>query len=299
MAYQKLKALLATLIFACSACLLGDLAPARAEPQTSTSLHMSKTLHFASNGNFDAHGTFLPARVGFDLADVSNRSELDRLPEGVKGLVWIGSCNGVDARFQAAVNAIVSHPKVFGFYLMDDPDPTGRWHRPCSASALKAESDWIHERRPDAITFVALMNLSSSSAPSFGGWYTPETTHVDLFGIAPYPCRDEWRTCDFGMIRRFVTSAVASGIPISKLVPMYQTFGFGAWRTDTGGRYRLPSPEEMRTIHRRWSQLVPAPVFDFAYSWGTQREDLALESSTGLQHVFEMWNSGTLFPRGQ
>lgn len=256
-----------------------------------------KTLHFASNGNFDSRGMYLPARAGFDLADVSGRRELDLLPKGVKGLVWIGSCKGVDAQFKAAVLNVISHPRLFGFYLMDDPDPTGRWHQLCSANNLKAESDWIHQHRPDAITFIALMNLKSSSAPSFGGWYTPETTHIDLFGISPYPCRIEWATCDFVMIDRYVEAAVASGIPVTKLVPIYQTFGLGAWRTDTGGRYRMPDPEEMKTMHRRWMRLVPSPVFDYAYSWATQRHDKALESAAGLQDVFLIRNSDPGFQR--
>ena len=249
-------------------------------------------LHFAANGNFDTQGHFTPAIAGFNIADVSTRKQLDALPQNVIGMVWIGMCNGVDAPFQTAAEAVISHPKLFGFYLMDDPDPTGQWHQACPAANLKAEADWIHERRPESIAFVALMNLSTSTSPSFGGMYTPETTHVDVFSIAPYPCRTEWTKCDYAMIDRYVSAAVASGIPASDLVPTYQTFSLGDWRTESGGSYRMPSDAEMEFMLQRWRRLVPEPKFDFAYSWGSQRSSHGLASSTELQSVFRAHNAG-------
>ena len=53
-------------------------------------------MHVVPNGNFDACGAYTPAAAGFDLADV------------------------------AAVTPFLHAPRVFGFCLMDDPDP--RWH---------------------------------------------------------------------------------------------------------------------------------------------------------------------------
>src|ERR1700719_4380212 len=85
----------------------------------------AQTRHFASNGNFGAIGQFAPAAAGFDLADVSSRQQLAHLPDGVMGLVWIGECSGVTQHFKDVVNAVADHPKLFGFYLVDDPDPTG------------------------------------------------------------------------------------------------------------------------------------------------------------------------------
>lgn len=248
------------------------------------------TLHFAPNENFDASHTFVPARAGFNLADVSNRRELDLLPDGTKGLVWVGQCDGVTARFQAVVEALIDHPKTFGFYLVDDPDPTGRWRRLCKASDLRAESDWIHQRRPEAITFVALMNLGSSASPSFSAEYRPENSHVDLFAVSPYPCRARWSVCDLSMIDRFIAASRAAGVPPRRVVPTFQTFGGGAWRTDGGGAYRLPTSSEMQSMFERWQKLAPAPVFDYAYSWGHQRADESLAGSVDLQAAFARHN---------
>jgi hypothetical protein len=250
----------------------------------------TRVRHFAANANFDENGAFLPAKAGFDLADVSGRSGLDQLPAGTMGLVWVGRCDGVSATFESIVNAVIDHPRVFGFYLMDDPDPTGIWRPLCRASDLRAESDWIHRRRPDVVTFIALMNLGSSDSPHFSPEYAPQNSHVDLFSIAPYPCRIRWTTCDNDMIDRFVAASRNAGFPTNRLVPTYQTFGGGDWRSDGGGAYRLPDAAELQAMLDRWDTLAPLPAFDFAYAWGQQRNDSSLAASTELQAVLARHN---------
>lgn len=246
--------------------------------------------HFSSNTNFTADLTFSPARAGFNLADVSSKQELDALSEGTKGLVWLGQCEGVTPRFESVVTAVIDHPKTFGFYLVDDPDPSGRWRSRCKASDLRAESDWIHNRRSDAVTFVALMNVGTSATPQFSSEYRPEASHIDLFGIAPYPCRTEWSRCDYEMIDRYVAAIKTAGISLDRVVPTFQTFGGGEWQTDSGGKYRLPTFSEMESMLERWQKFVPKPVFDYAFSWGPQRADQSLASSLELQRVFMRHN---------
>jgi hypothetical protein len=247
-------------------------------------------LHFAPNGNFDSNGAYLPGKIGFNLADVSTVKELEALPAGVKGLVWIGRCGGVDAPFLKSVRPYVGNPNLFGFYLMDDPDPTGRYSPGCAADSLKAESDWIHVNVPAAKTFIVLMNTGSVRTPSFDGSYNPISSCIDLFGFSPYPCRTGLEHCDFDMIDRYVAAAEASGIPREKMVPVYQAFGAGDWADDRGARYVLPTVEQEREILARWGALVPKAVFDYAYSWGSQRGDVALHSSSDLQTLFSSHN---------
>jgi hypothetical protein len=52
----------------------------------------------------------------------------------------------------------------------------------------------------------------------------------------------------------------------------------------------------MRQILDRWGTLTPTPVFDFAYSWGSQNADEALEGSTDLQTVFALHNNNASGP---
>jgi hypothetical protein len=252
-------------------------------------------LHYAPNGNFGPRGDYLPGDVGFNLADVNSVDQIDGLEVGVKGLVWIGQCNGVDGKFLRTVQPYARSQKLFGFYLMDDPDPrdvlsAAKLGLRCAAEDLKAEADWIHTNIPGAMTLIVLMNMSSSKVPSFDSTYNTVNSHVDLFGLGPYPCRTELNGCDYEMIDRYVTAAESWGIPRSRMVPIYQAFGGGKWRDDGGGQYILPTPDQERQILARWRALVKAPILDMAYSWGSQEADAALESAVDLKQVFSLHN---------
>jgi len=250
-------------------------------------------LHAALNGNFDSGGNYLPGSTGFNLADVTSVKQLNSLPDGVKGLVWVGQCNGVDTTFLRTVRPYIGNSKLFAFYLMDDPDPTG-WHRTlCTAKNLAAESDWIHANVPGAKTFILLMVMTPSKTPSFTGTYNPANSHVDLFGLSPYPCRTELVDCDYDMIDRYVAAAESSGVPRDRMVPVYQTFGGGNWVDDGGGRYALPIARQLQQILAHWEALLPTAVFDIAYSWGSQNGHVGLESSPDLQAEFLRHNSAT------
>jgi len=134
-------------------------------------------LHYAPNNNFDSSGRYSPGSAGFNLADVSSVSELNSLPSGVKGLVWLGLCNGADSSFINAVRPFIGHPKLFGFYVMDEPDPTGQWGPLCTAAHLMAEADWIHANVPGAQTFIVMMNFNTSVAPTYTNTYNPQFPH--------------------------------------------------------------------------------------------------------------------------
>jgi len=254
-------------------------------------------LHYAPNHNFDSSGSYVPANAGFNLADVSNVSQLDSLPSGVKGLVWLGLCNGADSSFINAVQPFIGDPKLFGFYLMDEPDPTGRWAPLCPAANLMAESDWIHANVPGAQTFIVMINANTSIAPVYANTYNPGNSHIDLYAPDPYPCRTEVGGCDYSRITRAVAAAEAAGIPRGSIVPVYQAFGGGNWSDDGGGQYTLPTASQEQRILATWASVVPNPVFDYAYSWGTQNSDQALEGSTALQAVFSAHNATSAGPR--
>jgi hypothetical protein len=256
-----------------------------------TAASTGTTLHYAANHNFDDSGAWRPGATGFNLADISDPHQLRALPVGVKGLIWVGLCAGVEGKFVATMAPYMQQRNVFGFYLMDDPDPR-IGHAQCKPDSLRAEADWIHDHVPGALTFILVMNLSGAGTPSFQGTYNPTNSHIDLYGIDPYPCRSEVNGCSETMIERYVAAAEASGIPRARMVPVYQSFGGGSWSDGDGGKYLLPTAAQMRAMLVRWRALIPAPVFDFAYSWGAQRGDHALEGNLDLQAVFSAHNAG-------
>lgn len=246
------------------------------------------TLHYASGGSAAEVAT-----AGFNLVDVQYLSQVNELPDGMKALVYLGAHDGVTQSFIDQVTPFLNNPKVFGFYLMDEPDPTGRWGTYASAATLKAESDWIHSHFPGAKTFVTMMNMGSSTNPDFTNTYNPANTGIDYYGIDPYPVRTGTTTVDYDMIDRAVAAAVKSGIPIDKIVPVYQAFGGGGWETDTGGKHVMPTAAQEQIMIDHWAKLVPSPAFDYVYAWGSQNGDTALENSPELQAFFREHNASS------
>jgi len=250
--------------------------------------------HYAPNGNFDSSGTYTPATDGFNVADVTDLSTVNSLPSGDKGLVWVGQCGGATTTFTSAISPFIGNPKVLGFYLMDepDPDPAGIYGPYCPPANLKAESDWIHTNDPGAKTFIVLQDMGTPTSPDFtvGGGYNPANTDIDLYGDDPYPCRSGYYGtnggCDYARIGASVIAVLASGVPIANIVPVYQAFGGGGYTT-----YVLPTAAQETQILATWAPLVPSPVFDCAYSWGSQQSDTAIAQSPQLQSVFALHNA--------
>lgn len=246
--------------------------------------------HYAPNNNFNHSGTYTPGADGFNLADVNaySRSQLDALPAGVHGLVYIGTCDGVTAAFQTAVDSFAGDPKLFGFYITDEPTP-----KHCPAQNLLAEDNYIHEHAPGAKTFAILENLGKSAVPTFTGAYTPQDCGLDLIGIDPYPVRTEQLgTPRYEMIAQYVHAVEAWGWPASSIVPVYQAFG-RSYPDDANGFWVLPNAEQERQMLAYWAAIIPHPAFDYAYSWGAQYGDDALIESPSLQAVFAEKNKSS------
>ena len=248
-----------------------------------TSLHYAAGVG-ATNGNGGG--------LGFNIVDISSVDEANALPAGIKGLVWIGTCNGADSTFVSTMQPFVGNPNVYGFYLMDEPDPTGQWTTLCPVANLQAESDWVHANIPGTKTFIVLLNLGSSASPDYTGSYNPANSGIDLYGVDPYPCRTDLNGCDYTMISAAVPAVTKVGIPVSAIVPVYQSFGGGGWTDDTGGAYLVPTPAQEAQIFATWAPLVPTPEFDYVYAWYSQNGDTALSGSPQLQPVFAAHNSG-------
>lgn len=251
-----------------------------------------KTLHYTSGGSGAAI-----AAAGFNLADVQYVEQLNALPAGMKGLIWLDESDGVTPRFIAKVKPFIGNPRLFGFRLCDEPDITGKYHPPAvSPAALKAEAEWIKANVPGAVTFVTLMDMGAFEAPGFMNTFNPANTGIDLFGLDPYPVRGKAFDLDF--IDRTVEAAVAAGIPTDRIVPVFQAVGGGNWKTHTGASmdvYVLPTADQANQIFARWAVYAPNPVFDFAYAWGEQNGDTKLGSTSpealSLRAAFKAHNT--------
>ncbi|MBZ9816225.1 MULTISPECIES: calcium-binding protein [unclassified Mesorhizobium] len=228
---------------------------------------------------------------GFNLIDLQYASSVNALPDGTKALIYLNESSGVTQSFIDKVTPLLGNSKVFGFYLTDEPDPTGKYHTQVSAANLKAESDWIHSHFPGAKTFITLMDMGSFTASDYTNTYNPANTGIDYYGLDPYPVRST--AVDFNYIDRAVAAAEKAGIPQSAIIPVFQTFGGGGWSTNTGGSYVMPTTAQEQTIMDHWAKLVPSPAFDMAYKWSSQNGETSLGNTSSMQAFFLDHNTHT------
>src|SRR6266446_2174735 len=295
-------------------------------------------MHYAANGNFDSNG-YLLRQYGFNLADVSSAGSLSGMQSDVQALVYLGltetvggvtySCPGADAAFQNLVAPFLGHDsQIYGFYITDEPSATGTatGGLQCPPANLAAESDYLHAHFPGKRTFIVLDNEGSSHAPSYVttenaqctgnhapyqcysgsgtgscNGFTAANSHVDLFGIDPYPCRTCLNGCDIsGILTSNYNAAITAGFTQANLVPVFQAFGLGSFFPYTStcdgnqgtSQYAVPTVAQEQAILSQWHSLLPNPAFDYVYSWGTQSGDTSLSSMTAQQAVFTNHNTG-------
>ena len=120
----------------------------RLEDRVVSAIGPSTPWHYSPANNF-AFGSYMapgdPGSAGFNLADVYSLDQVNALPAGVKALVNVNLTNGADSTFINFITPFIGNPKVYGFYLADEPNPAV-----VPSSNLKAESDWIHANDPGA-----------------------------------------------------------------------------------------------------------------------------------------------------
>ncbi len=221
--------------------------------------------------------------LGYDLVDVkADPALVAGVPAGMQALLWVGNftCGdfelGWDA-FQRAVQRFGRDPKVYGWYLSDEPNPGDC---PEVAGEIRRRAQYIERHAPGQVSFISLTDWPMKPL-------APKRVGVDLIGLAPYPCKGSAKTrerCDIGAIDRMVRLADAAGIPRARVAPVLQTFGQGCTKGDK--QYWLPTRTQFREILARWDRLAPRPPLEISYSWGRQDEWACptLADATGGKH---------------
>ncbi|WP_433464267.1 hypothetical protein [Spirillospora sp. CA-128828] len=207
--------------------------------------------------------------LGYDLVDVkADPALVAGVPAGMQALLWVGNftCGdfelGWDA-FQRAVQRFGRDPKVYGWYLSDEPN-TGDC--PKIAGEIRRRAGYIERNAPGQVSFISLTDWPMRPL-------APKRVGVDLVGLDPYPCKGSDRTrehCDIGAIDRMVRMADDAGIPRAKVAPVLQTFGQSCSKGDR--KYWMPTQSQFRRILARWDRLTPRPLLEISYSWGRQDE---------------------------
>ena len=220
-------------------------------------------------------------KIGFNLADVSSVAALDGLPDGTKGVLWMRNYNNAlcswqttDEEAAAIVRAVQGNPKFSGIYFIaDTPHPSVC---PQAPQQLAERTALIHQNDPGGRSFIAVS----------GGFKFPEefaqlANAADLIGVVVYPCNTKKPRCEMDKIAERVGRARDAGIPIERLVPVFQAFGQTCSVAERKW-YRLPTEEEMIEILAIWDELLPPQTrpFDMTYSWGEQTQHACPSLST-------------------
>jgi len=261
------------------------------ETETTLAIAPSAPLHAAFNTQGDIADLIA---LGFNLFDITGSKTnpadtlafVNALPEKTQALVWLGNLGNAppgtncpapgfsDAEFKAVVDALANNPKVFGYNIADEPHPSTC---PDAVDVIKARSDYIHTYAPGQKSYITIQDGSNMCPAGEGCEYRalqPEFTHVDLIGIDPYPCHFDSNnqpvTCETSKISQRVPSAIANGIPVSAIVPVFQAFGQESRLDGKSVYYRTPTTKEFQDMLDLWKSLVPSPIFDFTYTWGIQ-----------------------------
>ena len=232
------------------------------------------THHFIAN----LDGATRPHRLGYDVFDTgSSRAAIAALPRGVKALVWLGQkCpTAANDEFRATVRRLARNPRVFGYFLSDEPHVADC---PGGPGALATRTAFI--RSASAGRQHSFIVLEHEDYRAF----RPAVTGASLVGIDSYPC--SVNGCRYSKITEKVRMARAAGIGLAQIVPVCQAFG----QEGIGSYYRMPTARQERRILRTWAAAVPHPVMDYTYGWRHQSSaNPTLADSPALQRVLKSW----------
>lgn len=238
--------------------------------------------HFATNLDGDVAG---PLRTGFTIFDTGDSlRQVRALPRGVEALVWLGQKCPTSAgkSFRKTVRRLAASPRVFGYYLSDEPHIVDCPKGPAALATRAKFIRKVSEGRQES--FIVLSKDEDYRS------FRPAVTKVSMIGLDPYPCSLAHPSCELRQINQAVRQATNRGISLRRIVPVYQAFG----QKDTDDHYyNLPTAKQERKMIARWASLVPHPRMDYTYGWGHQgSSNPTLVDSRGLKKVFRTYFGG-------
>lgn len=193
---------------------------------------------------------------GYNLIDVSTKSEADAIPPGTHALVWLYDYDNAacawevdDVTTRMKVQSMAKDRKVAGFYFANESDP---YVCPHAIADHRARNEMIKSIAPAKFTLIAVdMNWHEKALEQMRLWKGA----ADYLDFNPYICY--WaKSCQFAWLDKVIRYADASGQPYFLAL---QAFGDAEWR--------WPTPLEERRMLQRLLRSRAAGYMTFSWNW--------------------------------
>jgi chitodextrinase len=150
--------------------------------------------------------------------------------------------------------AAVGDPKVWGYFISDEPNP---YACPNAPSQHQARSALIHSVDPTKPTVIVL------DSNGFSGLFTQDALDqmplwkgtADYIGLDPYPCR-QGSPCQFSWIDKTIQAANAAGLNYWGVL---QIFNDSSWR--------WPTADELSRMINQWAGSKETGSMAYAWTW--------------------------------
>ncbi len=207
----------------------------------------------------------LMPQYGFNLIDVSTKSEADATPAGTQGQLWLYDYDNItcswekdDTYVRNLVSSVANDPKVAGFYFSNEPDP---FACPNAPQQHKDRNALIKSLAPTKYT---LIGLDTNWRDHFDKYGTMWKGSADYVNYNPYICY-VGESCDFAWEDHVLQ--VAESLGQAYFVTL-QAFKEGTeWRWPT-------ATEESQMLNRLKDPALSHLSGYMTFSWNWQNDPL-------------------------
>jgi hypothetical protein len=214
---------------------------------------------------------------GFTVVDRGAfTDQLDALPPGVKGSVWLGAYDNntctwekSDDWIRSHVSAIAGHPAIAAYYLADEPHV---WECPNAPDQLQTRSGLVKSIDSGPPTFTVIQPHSP------GNPFTPYVGTVDVLGGERFPCSHSGG-CVMSNIDETIRLLDEARVP--RYWVLVQAFA--------DSFYRMPTADELRQEFQHWRASRMEGYLVFSWNFGTDN----LERHPDLIDVLASENSAS------
>jgi chitodextrinase len=207
----------------------------------------------------------LMPQYGFNLIDVSTKSEADATPPGTQGQLWLYDYDNTtcswekdDTYVRNMVSSVANDPKVAGFYFSNEPDP---FACPNAPQQHKDRNALIKSLAPTKYT---LIGIDANWREHFDQYGTMWRGAADYVNYNPYICY-VGAPCDFAWEDHVLQVAQSLGQPFFVAL---QAFKEGTeWRWPTAA-------EETQMLDRLKDPSLTNLAGYLTFSWDWQNDPL-------------------------